>query len=77
MADLAVDRQWKQVKCDRCGREFQCTPWDDLYDTPEGDACCEPCLLGGRPLLYLIEQEDGTVTGPFGPLAPLTTGEAQ
>lgn len=65
------DPRFQQVKCDRCGREYQCTPWDDYYRTPRGDSCCEPCMLGGRPMLYVFEQEDGSLAGPFGPLAPL------
>lgn len=65
------DKRWQQIHCDRCGRDFQCTPWDDHYDQPDGTGVCEPCLLGGRPLLYLIEQDDGSLAGPFGPLAPL------
>lgn len=71
---LRTEVQWQNVECDRCGRKYQCTPGDDHYETPQGDHCCELCLLGGKPLLYLIEQEDGTVAGPYGPLAPLPTG---
>lgn len=63
--------QWQQVKCDRCGREYQCTPWDGHCETPQGDHCCETCLLKGTTMYYLIEQEDGTITGPRGPLVPL------
>lgn len=49
------DNAWKQVQCDRCGRRYQCTPFDDYYCTPEGDHCCEPCLLraAGLPLVTL------------------------
>ena len=74
MSGLRTEVLWQQVNCDRCGREYQCTPWDDHYETPEGDHCCEACLLKGRPVYYLIEQEDSTVTGPHGPLAPLPAG---
>ena len=42
---------YKQVKCDRCSREYTCTPWDDFYCTPEGDHCCEPCLVGGAEVI--------------------------
>lgn len=44
----ACDFAWKQVKCDRCGRKYRCTPSDDHYCAAEGDHCCEPCLLGVR-----------------------------
>lgn len=47
---------WKQVKCDRCGREFTCTPLDDFYCAAEGDHCCESCLIGGREL-HVIDPE--------------------
>jgi uncharacterized protein CbrC (UPF0167 family) len=44
---------WKQVKCDRCGRQYQCTPSSDYYCAAEGDDhCCESCLLGGTPLVF-------------------------
>lgn len=36
---------YKWVTCDRCGRRFQCTPWEDFYCAAEGDHCCEPCLV--------------------------------
>jgi hypothetical protein len=39
-------RQW--VKCERCKREYQCTPSDDYYDnTSLDDGVCEACLLLG------------------------------
>ena len=38
---------YKQVKCDRCGDEYTCTPSSDFYCAAEGDHCCEPCLLRG------------------------------
>ncbi len=41
---------YRDVKCDRCGDEFRCTPSRDFYCTPEGDHCCEPCLVGNRRL---------------------------
>lgn len=41
---------WKPVKCDRCSREYVCTPSDDFYCAAEGDHCCGPCLLGGMPV---------------------------
>lgn len=41
---------YKQVKCDRCGKEYVCTPASDFYCAAEGDHCCEPCLIGGLPL---------------------------
>ena len=53
----ACDFALKQVCCDRCGREYQCTPSDDHYCAAEGDHCCEPCLLGGRPLTVLMPAE--------------------
>lgn len=68
--ELNTAVQWQSVQCDRCKRTYTCTPWDDHYQTSRGDHCCEACLLDGRPLHYLIEQEDGSLAGPFGPLAP-------
>ena len=44
----------KQVRCDRCGREFVCSPSDDLYCTDDGDHCCEGCLLVGYPQPLII-----------------------
>lgn len=49
---------WKQVRCDRCGRTYQCTPSDDYYCVAEGDHCCESCLLRGRSLIVL-DPSDG------------------
>ena len=43
----------KQVRCDRCGRAYVCSPWDDFYCTPAGDHCCESCLVGGAPIAYV------------------------
>lgn len=45
---------WKHVRCNRCGREYQCTPADDHYCAAEGDHCCEPCLTGGLPVTVLV-----------------------
>lgn len=42
---------YKPVRCDRCGAEYICTPADDFYCVDEGDHCCEPCLIGGRPMI--------------------------
>lgn len=39
------------VKCDRCGREYVCTPSEDFYCAAEGDHCCESCLIGNLPLI--------------------------
>lgn len=47
------DHAYKQVKCDRCGREYVCTPADDFYCAAEGDHCCEACLVGGLPVTVL------------------------
>lgn len=44
---------WKPVHCDRCGRDFVCTPWDDFYCAAEGDHCCESCLIGDRKLVIV------------------------
>lgn len=41
---------YQQVTCGRCGRTYQCTPWDDYYCAAEGDHCCEACLVGGRKI---------------------------
>lgn len=43
----------QDVKCDRCGREYVCTPFDDFYCAAEGDHCCESCLTGGRPIVHI------------------------
>lgn len=47
------DYAGKKVRCDRCGREYVCTPETDFYCAAEGDHCCEPCLIGDRPLIVL------------------------
>lgn len=44
---------YKPVKCDRCKREFVCTPWDDFYCAVEGDHCCERCLIGTAKLTVI------------------------
>ena len=56
---------WKQVRCDRCGRTYQCTPSDDHYCSAEGDHCCEPCLIGGLPVTVLIpvKERDSSAGG--------------
>ncbi len=36
--------------CERCGRGYVCTPWDDFYCADAGDHCCEACLVGGLPV---------------------------
>lgn len=59
------DNAGKQVRCDRCGREYVCTPWDDFYCTPEGDHCCEQCLIGDLPLHVI----------PAGEIQPAAGGE--
>jgi hypothetical protein len=55
----ACDNAYKPVHCDRCGRDFVCTPSDDFYCTPQGDHCCEPCLIGPLPLTVIDLTEDG------------------
>jgi hypothetical protein len=46
----SCDYAYKQVKCDRCGREYTSTPSDDFYCAAEGDHCCERCLTtNGHP----------------------------
>jgi hypothetical protein len=35
------DFGWQEIRCDRCGREFVCAPWDDLYcnaDSSQGES---------------------------------------
>jgi hypothetical protein len=56
------DFAWQEVRCDRCGREFVCTPWDDLYCTNDGDHCCEGCLLVGHPKPVIILDPDADVS---------------
>lgn len=40
---------WKLVRCHRCDRLYQCTPFDDYYlDCPDWEGeegICEKCLL--------------------------------
>jgi len=48
------DHAFKPVRCDRCGREFVCTPWDDFYCAAEGDHCCEQCLLAAYPAPVIV-----------------------
>jgi hypothetical protein len=48
---------WKPVHCDRCGRDFVCTPWDDFYCAAEGDHCCERCLIGPLKLTVMPASE--------------------
>lgn len=44
----------KVVRCDRCGRQYVCSPWDDYYCAANGpDHCCESCLVGGQPVAYV------------------------
>lgn len=44
---------YKPVQCDRCRRTYKCSPWDDYYCSPEGDHCCESCLVGGKQIAYI------------------------
>lgn len=44
------DYAGKQVRCDRCGARYVCSPLADFYCTPAGDHCCEACLVGGLPV---------------------------
>ena len=70
------DFAWKEVRCDRCGREFVCSPADDLYCTDEDDHCCEGCLLAGYPQPPIIldptadgfrlDDVDGSESAPRG-----------
>lgn len=48
----------KPVRCDRCGREYVCTPADDFYCAAEGDHCCERCLIGDRELHTIMLPPD-------------------
>ena len=50
----ACDFADKPVRCDRCHREYVCTPSSDYYCTPEGDHCCEPCLVRFTALQVII-----------------------
>jgi hypothetical protein len=59
------DFAWKQGRCERCRREFVCTPSDDLYCTDEGDHCCEGCLLAGYPQ-PLVVLDPTTAVSPAG-----------
>ena len=57
-----------KVRCDQCGREFVCTPADDLYCTDEGDHCCEGCLVAAypQPLIILDPTTDTSARGDAG-----------
>jgi hypothetical protein len=72
------DFGWKEVRCDRCGREFRCTPSDDLYCTDEGDHCCEGCLVAGypQPLIALGPTEDVSRLGHVGGSESAPRGDA-
>jgi hypothetical protein len=52
---IRCDFGGKEVRCDRCGREFVCTPADDLYCTDEGDHCCEGCLAAYPRRLIILD----------------------
>jgi hypothetical protein len=45
------------VRCDRCGRTFTCTPFDDFYCADDGDHCCEACLIAptGATMMAFID----------------------
>lgn len=47
------DWGYLHVKCQRCGRKYQCTPFDDYYCTPEGDHACGKCLFAGRKVAHI------------------------
>ena len=57
----SVRLRGKRVRCERCGREFVVTPWDDFYCT-EADHCCEACLLVGHPGPLILLDPDGDVS---------------
>lgn len=54
------------VTCDRCGKTYRCGPDADYYCAVEGDHCCEPCLIGGRPLLVVPAGTELLVERPAG-----------
>ncbi len=72
------DFAWKEVHCDRCGREFVCSPADDLYCTDEGDHCCEGCLLSGypQPPIILDPTADASRLDDAGGSQPAPRGDA-
>lgn len=49
----ACNFAYRQVTCDRCGKTYRCTPFTDYYCAPEGDHCCEACLLDGRQIAVI------------------------
>lgn len=53
----------KQVTCDRCGRSYVCSPWDDYYCATDGDHCCESCLVGGVKVAYI--DPEAPLSGPI------------
>jgi hypothetical protein len=60
-APCTESHAYKPVHCDRCGRDYVCTPQDDHYHANDnGDHCCEPCLLRGLPLV--VVPPDQTLT---------------
>lgn len=55
--------KWEQVRCRDCGREFQCTPWDDYYNaTTADDGTCEQCLCGDLKFVHVELNADGSLT---------------
>jgi len=41
-----VDCRWQQVKCSDCGKEYQCTPNEDYFNsTTLTDGLCWSCFL--------------------------------
>ena len=73
------DFAWKPVRCERCGREFVCTPWADLYCAADGDHCCEGCLLAGhpKPLIVLDPITDVSRFGRLGSPDSSPRGDAR
>lgn len=55
---MPIDQRYQKVKCDDCGRDYQCLPSDDYYKRPGGElvesdgiitgGVCEKCLLKGE-----------------------------
>ena len=68
----------KEVRCDRCGREFVCSPSDDLYCTDEGDHCCEGCLVDAypQPLITFVPTTDVSGLGQAGGSESAPRGDA-
>ena len=46
-----VDARWQQVKCAGCGKEYQCTPSQDYFEsTTLEDGFCWDCFMKNQDM---------------------------